>query len=70
MLYLKCNQSINYDIAPPIAPKMPNLGKGAECIRLLLSQVSKTHARIAVFHAFPHTCCEQDAPLLADGHCQ
>ncbi len=41
MLYLKCNQSINYDITPPIAPKMPNLGKGAECIRLLLSQVSK-----------------------------
>lgn len=32
---------MKYDISKPIAPKMPNLGRGTECIRLLLSQVSK-----------------------------
>lgn len=32
---------MTYDISKPTAPKMPNLGKGTECIKLLLSQVSK-----------------------------
>lgn len=30
-----------YDISKPIAPKMPRLGKGTECIKILLTQVSK-----------------------------
>ena len=32
---------MNYDISKPSAPKMPSLGKGTECIKLLLSQASK-----------------------------
>ena len=32
---------MKYDITKNKAPKMPNLGKGTECIKLLLSQASK-----------------------------
>ena len=32
---------MRYDITKTTAPKMPNLGKGTECIKLLLSQASK-----------------------------
>jgi hypothetical protein len=32
---------MNYDISKHTAPKMPTLGNGTECIRLLLSQASK-----------------------------
>ena len=32
---------MKYDITKPSAPAMPTLGKGTECIRLLLSQTSK-----------------------------
>ncbi len=32
---------MNYDITKPQAPKMPSLGNGTECVRLLLSQASK-----------------------------
>ena len=32
---------MRYNIIRPIAPAMPNLGKGTECIKLLLSQASK-----------------------------
>ena len=32
---------MRYDISKPSAPKMPFLGKGTECIKILLSQVSK-----------------------------
>ena len=32
---------MRYDISKASAPKMPNLGKGTECIKILLSQVSK-----------------------------
>ena len=32
---------MKYDITKSAAPKMPKLGKGTECIQLLLSQVSK-----------------------------
>ncbi len=32
---------MRYDISKATAPAMPNLGKGTECIRLLLSQASK-----------------------------
>ena len=33
---------MKYDISKPKAPEMPTLGKGTECIKLLLSQASKT----------------------------
>ena len=32
---------MRYDISKQIAPSMPRLGKGTECIKILLSQVSK-----------------------------
>lgn len=32
---------MKYDVSNPTSPKMPALGKGTECIKLLLSQVSK-----------------------------
>ena len=32
---------MKYDITKPSAPTMPTLGKGTECIQLLLSQTSK-----------------------------
>ena len=32
---------MTYDITKPTAPMMPNLGRGTECIQILLSQVSK-----------------------------
>ena len=32
---------MKYDISKSSAPKMPNLGKGTECVKILLSQVSK-----------------------------
>ena len=31
---------MRYDISNPSAPMMPNLGKGTECIKIQLSQVS------------------------------
>ena len=34
-------KKIKYDISKPTAPAMPRLGKGTECVKLLLSQVSK-----------------------------
>ena len=32
---------MKYDITKPQAPAMPTLGKGTECIKILLSQASK-----------------------------
>ena len=32
---------MRYDISKAKEPEMPNLGKGTECIKLLLSQASK-----------------------------
>ena len=32
---------MKYDVSKPTAPRMPNLGRGTECIKLLLSQASK-----------------------------
>ena len=32
---------MKYDISKPTAPKMPRLGKGTECVKIWLSQVSK-----------------------------
>ena len=41
MFNLKSRFIMKYDISKTVSPKMPPLGKGTECIRLLLSQVSK-----------------------------
>ena len=42
-----------YDITKPTAPTMPTLGKGTECIKLLLSQVSKDMHEPQVPMLFP-----------------
>ena len=33
--------NIKYNLSKPTPPMMPRLGKGTECVQLLLSQVSK-----------------------------
>ena len=42
-----------YDITTIKAPEMPNLGKGTECIKLLLSQASKDMHEPLVPMLFP-----------------
>ena len=44
---------MKYDISKQSAPKMPNLGKGTECINLLLSQASKDMHEPLVPMLFP-----------------
>ena len=44
---------MRYDISKPIAPKMPELKKGTECIKLLLSQASKDMHEPLVPMLFP-----------------
>ena len=44
---------MRYDISKATAPAMPNLGKGTECIRLLLSQASKDMHEPLVPMLFP-----------------
>ena len=44
---------MKYDITKPSAPKMPTLGKGTECVRLLLSQTSKDMHEPLVPMLFP-----------------
>ncbi len=44
---------MRYDISKASAPKMPNLGKGTECIKILLSQVSKDMHEPLVPMLFP-----------------
>ena len=44
---------MKYDISKNSAPKMPNLGKGTECIKILLSQVSKDVKEPIVPMLFP-----------------
>jgi len=44
---------MRYDISKPSAPKMPNLGKGTECIKILLSQVSENMQEPMVPMFFP-----------------
>ncbi len=42
-----------YNISNKTAPKMPRLGKGTECVKLLLSQVSKDMHEPMVPMLFP-----------------
>ena len=44
---------MKYDISNPSAPKMPNLGKGTECIKFLLTQASKDMHEPLVPMLFP-----------------
>ena len=44
---------MKYDISKPTAPAMPNLGKGTECIKILLSQVSDNMQEPMVPMFFP-----------------
>ena len=44
---------MRYDITKPTAPKMPTLGKGTECIKILLSQASKDMHEPLVPMLFP-----------------
>ena len=44
---------MKYDITKHLAPKMPILGKGTECIKLLLSQTSKDMHEPLVPMLFP-----------------
>ena len=44
---------MRYNISKPSAPKMPKLGKGTECIKLLLSQASKDKREPRVPMFFP-----------------
>lgn len=44
---------MKYNISKTTAPKMPNLGKGTECVQLLLSQVSKDMHQPIVPMLFP-----------------
>ena len=44
---------MKYDISKPKAPAMPSLGKGTECIKLLLSQASKDNYEAFVPMFFP-----------------
>ena len=47
-----------YDITKPKAPKMPTLGRGTECIKILLSQVSKDVREPLVPMLFPALCAQ------------
>ena len=44
---------MRYDISKATAPAMPNLGKGTECIKFLLSQASKDMYEPLVPKFFP-----------------
>ena len=44
---------MRYDITKQTAPKMPRLGKGTECIKILLSQVSKSMHEPLIPMLFP-----------------
>lgn len=51
--HLKSILTMKYDISSTKAPKMPNLGKGTECIKILLSQTSKDMQEPLVPMFFP-----------------
>ena len=53
LIYLKSRKSMKYDISKATAPAMPNLGKGTECIKILLSQASKDMHEPLVPMLFP-----------------
>jgi hypothetical protein len=50
---LKSKETMKYDITKHTAPTMPTLGKGTECIKILLSQASKDMHEPLVPMLFP-----------------
>ena len=50
---LKSKETMKYDITKHTAPTMPTLGKGTECIKILLSQTSKDMHEPLVPMLFP-----------------
>ena len=48
---------MRYNISSTKAPEMPNLGRGTECIKLLLTQASKdmheSHFPMKILHFLP-----------------
>ena len=44
---------MRYDISKHKAPKMPKLGKGTECIKILLSQASKDMQKPSISMLLP-----------------
>ena len=50
---------MRYDISKATAPAMPTLGKGTECIKILLTQASKD------MHAPSFRCFRLSEPTLA-----
>ena len=54
---------MKYDISKSTSPKMPTLGKGTECIQILLSQASKDMHEPLVPMFFPvlgaHISCAE-----------
>ena len=52
-IHLKSRKSMKYDISKTTAPAMPALGKGTECVKLLLSQASKVMHEPLVPMFFP-----------------
>ena len=53
IIHLKSSKSMRYDISKATAPAMPNLGKGTECIKILLTQASKDMQEPLVPMLFP-----------------
>ena len=53
MFHLKSRKSTRYDISKRTAPMMSTLGKGTECIKILLSQASKDMYEPLVPMLFP-----------------
>ena len=53
MFHLNSRKSMRYDISKSTAPAMPNLGKGTECIKILLTQASKDMHEPLVPMLFP-----------------
>ena len=52
-IHLKSRKSMKYDISKTTAPAMPALGKGTECVKLLLTQTSKDMHEPLVPMLFP-----------------
>ena len=49
---------MRYDISKHNAPQMPNLGRGTECYKILLSQASKDMQKPPVLMLFPSLCVQ------------
>ena len=53
IIHLKSRISMRYDISKATVPAMSTVGKGTECIKLLLSQASKDMYEPCVLMFFP-----------------